>query len=130
MAIPFSIPPRPFPSLPPTLADVKSVARRNERLKHASLTPLPDNHHLQIGPPARVASATMPGAVPSSATFNSSATVGRHLLSRQITYADISQLPSPQSFQLHEPFKGWNKSPQRLDLLHKELIRERNVWVR
>ncbi|CAN0525424.1 unnamed protein product [Ectocarpus sp. 12 AP-2014] len=107
----------------------KTTAMRNERLKHATLRPLPDNHFLQGGSRLGAASVTEPVSVPPSAALDSSAAIGRQLLSRRIAYANFDSLPDPSRFQLHHDLKGWRESPSRLDFLYKELVRQRNAAI-
>lgn len=106
------------------------IAKRNHRLKHAKLRPLPDQHFLQGGSRSGAASVTEPVAVPATAALDSPAAIGRQLLSRHIAYADFDSLPDPTRFQLHQDLKGWKSSPSRLDFLYKELVRQRNAAVR
>ncbi|CAM9432054.1 unnamed protein product, partial [Choristocarpus tenellus] len=54
---------------------------------------------------------------------------GSELHKRYIQYADISALPDPTEFQLHQDLQGWHHSSARLDFLHKELVRQRNTAV-
>ncbi|CAN0333308.1 unnamed protein product [Pylaiella littoralis] len=105
------------------------IAKRNHRLKHAKLRPLPDQHFLQGGSRSGAASVTEPVAVPATAALDSPAAIGRQLLSRHIAYADFDSLPDPTRFQLHQDLKGWKSSPSRLDFLYKELVRQRNAAI-
>ncbi|CBN77483.1 expressed unknown protein [Ectocarpus siliculosus] len=107
----------------------KTTAMRNERLKHATLRPLRDNHFLQGGSRLGAASVTEPVSVPPSAALDSPAAIGRQLLSRRIAYANFDSLPDPSRFQLHHDLKGWRESPSRLDFLYKELVRQRNAAI-
>lgn len=106
------------------------TARRNERLKHAKLRPLPEANHLQGGSRLGRVSVTDPVAVSEAAVANSPAAIGRQLLSRPVPYADFGELPDPSRFQLHHDLQGWKDSPARLDFLYKELVRQRNAAVR
>ena len=105
------------------------TARRNERLKHATLRSLPEDHHLQGGSRLGGVSVTDRVAVPEAAVINSPAAIGRQLLSRIVPYADLDELPDLSRFQLHHDLKGWKASPSRLDFLYKELVRQRNAAV-
>eukprot|EP00752_Nemacystus_decipiens_P010845 g9643.t1 len=107
----------------------KVIARRNERLKHATLRPQPKDHHLLGGSRMGEVSVTDPVAFPEAAVINSPAAIGRQLLSRLVPYADFDELPDPSRFQLHHDLKGWKDSPSRLDFLYKELVRQRNAAV-
>lgn len=100
---------------------VQAAALRNERLETATLLPKAKRR------------CTVPGTSSVSGPIlpsESSADVGRQLLSRPVCYADFGDLPDPRLFQLHDDLKGWLCSPSRLDFLHKELIRQRNAAVR
>lgn len=105
------------------------TARRNQRLKHATLRPLLKGHHLGGGSRLGEVSVTDPVAIPEAAVINSPAAIGRQLLSRLVPYADFDELPDPSRFQLHHDLKGWKNSPSRLDFLYKELVRQRNAAV-
>lgn len=106
------------------------AARRNERLKHAALRPLPADHHVLGGSLLGGVSVTDPAAASEAAAANAPAAIGRQLLSRPVAYADFDELPDPSRFQLHQDLRGWKDSPSRLDFLHKELVRQRNAAVR
>lgn len=112
------------------ICDDQVTAKRNHRLKHAKLRPLPEKHFLQGGSRSGAVSVTEPVAVPPTAALDSPAAIGRQLLSRHVSYADFDSLPDPSRFQLHQDLKGWKSSPARLDFLYKELVRQRNAAVR
>lgn len=94
------------------------MAVRNARMDRATLRPIDP----EVDGQAPVANGRDGGAYREA--------VGRQILARRVPYADLTQLPDPLKFQLHEDLDGWLDTPSRLDFLYKELVRQRNTAVR